>query len=95
MISVFHIHCCSSLDHLNMVFIILLIWIPGCTYSMVGLTSDWYVFSFRFELLMLRFLFKKLKVLFAFLQMLAMCSLHFISDVINTPRYLVDGTCSS
>jgi hypothetical protein len=39
---------------------------------------------------MLRFLLKKLKVLFAFLQMLAMCSLHFISDVIDTPRYLAD-----
>jgi hypothetical protein len=29
-------------------------------------------------------------LLFAFLQMLAMCSLHFISDVIDTPRYLAD-----
>jgi hypothetical protein len=64
-------------------------------YSRVGLTSDCYAFSFRFELLMLRFLFKKLKVLFAFLQMLVMCSLHFISDVIDTPRYLADWTCSS
>ena len=58
--------------------------------SRVGLTSNCYVFSLRFELLMLRFLFKKLKVLFAFLQMLAMCSLHFISDVTHTPRYLTD-----
>ena len=54
-------------------------------YSRIGLTSDWYAFSFRFELLMLRFLFKNLKVLFAFLQML----------VIATPRYLADWTCSS
>jgi hypothetical protein len=53
-------------------------------YSRVGLTSNCYVFSLRFELLMLRFLFKKLKVLLAFLQML----------VIDTPRYLADWTCS-
>ena len=64
-------------------------------YPWVGLTSDWYALSLRFELLVLSFLFKKLNVLFAFLQMLVMCSLHFISDVIDTPRYLADWTCSS
>lgn len=42
-----------------------------------------------FAFLIFRFRFKKLMVLFAFLQMFDMCWFHFISDVIETPRYFV------
>ena len=64
-------------------------------YSNVGLTNDFSAFSFMFAFLIFRFRFKKLMVLFAFLQMFDMCWFHFISDVIETLRYFAVVTCSS
>ena len=64
-------------------------------YSKVGRTSDWYAFYFILVSLILRLRLKKLRVLFAFLQMLDMCWFHLISDVIETPRYFAVFTCSS
>jgi hypothetical protein len=50
--------------------------------------------AFMFAFLIFRFRFKKLMV-FAFLQMFDVCWFHFISDVIETPRYFAVVTCSS
>ena len=56
-------------------------------FSKVGRTSGWHAFPFILVSLILRLRLKKLRVLFAFLQMLDMCWCHLISEVIVTPRY--------
>ena len=64
-------------------------------YSNEGLTKDLYAYSFTEVELMFKFLFRKPKVLLAFLDMLFICVFHLRSDCIVTPRYLALLTCSS
>jgi hypothetical protein len=54
-------------------------------YSIVGLTSALYDFSFTFGLLMLMFHLRKLSVLFARLHIFAMWVFHLKSDDTVTP----------